>query len=101
MNPLEETLSNPCKALLPHAKRSFEKGLQGDVRCKALLPLRVCKECDMQSSALQGMRHAKLRFARIAPSYKAELCMQSKAKHGVCTGGAYKAPLCSRAFLKL
>ena len=58
--------------------------------CKKVYPLlppvqgvaELCKECAF------GLRHAKLRFARIAPSYKAELCMQSKAKH----------PLAKRSF---
>ena len=54
--------------------------------CKKVYPLlppvqgvaELCKECAF------GLRHAKLRFARIAPSYKAELCMQSKATQRVC-----------------
>ena len=61
----------PCKASINRTKK-----VKGDAPCKAPL----CKDCAMQSGALQGMRHAKRSFARNAPSYKAKLCMQSKAK---------------------
>ena len=56
----------PCKASINRTKK-----VKGDAPCKAPL----CKDCAMQSGALQGMRHAKRSFARNAPC-KAELCKE-------------------------
>ena len=66
----------PCKALLPHAKRSFEKGLQG-MLCFAYKA---------------GTKRSFVSFVRRNAPCKAELCME-------CAGGAKqsipcKAPLC-------